>query len=80
MDLGQDVEIKSNDLLTRYIYIVDPNLNLDWNGIIAGAIYIACRISNRPISQVEISELVGVDNHTLSKRYREITESLSIEL
>jgi len=80
MDLGQDVEIKSNDLLTRFISIMDPGLNLDWNGIIAGAIYLACRILKRSISQVEISEFVGVDNHTLSKRYREIAKSLSIEL
>ena len=80
MDMDQDVEIRSNDLLTRFISIVDPDLNLDWNGIIAGAIYLACRILNRSISQVKISKLVGVDNHTLSKRYREIAESLSIKL
>lgn len=80
LDLGQDVEIQSNDLLKSFISIEDPNLNLDWNGLIAGVIYLACRILNESISQVEISELVGVDNHTLSKRYREIAETLSIKL
>jgi len=80
MDLSQDVENRSNDLLTRYIYIMDPDLNLDWNGVIAGAIYLACRILTESISQVELSKLVGVDNHTLSKRYREIAETLSIKL
>lgn len=80
MDLGHNIEIRSNDLLTMYISMVDPDLNLDWNGIIAGAIYLACRILNRSISQLEISKLVGVDNHTLSKRYREIAESLNIDL
>lgn len=80
MDLGQNIEIRSNELLTMYISMVDPDLNLDWNGIIAGAIYLACRILNRSISQLEISELVGVDNHTLSKRYREIAERLNIDL
>ncbi len=80
MDLGQDVEIRSIDLLSKFISIVDPDLNLDWNGIIAGAIYLACRMLNRSISQMEISELVGVDNHTLGKRYSEIAENLSIEL
>ncbi len=80
MDLDQNIEIRSNELLTMYISMVVPDLNLDWNGIIAGVIYLVCRILNRTISQLEISELVGVDNHTLSKRYREIAEILNIDL
>ncbi len=79
-DLDQKIGTLSSTLLKNFISNEDPDLNLEWNGLIAGVIYLACRILKRSISQVEISELVGVDNHTLSKRYREIAKSLTIEI
>lgn len=62
-------------------YKLTSGLNfLEWNGLIACGIYLACRILKKSISQVEISEFVGVDDHSLSKRYSEIAKSLSIEI
>lgn len=44
MGLEQAIEAKAGDLLKQYIFREDPDLKMKWKGIIAGAIYLACRI------------------------------------
>jgi len=80
MDLNQEIETLALKLLEKYISIGKHALNMEWRGIIAGAIYLACRVLEKSISQTDMGEFIGVDYHTISKRYRDIADSLSIEI
>ncbi|KKN09233.1 hypothetical protein LCGC14_1048680 [marine sediment metagenome] len=51
---------------------------MEWKGIIAGCIYLACRMSKVRISQKEITKFIEVSGHTIGKRYKEIAKSLNI--
>lgn len=80
MDLDQEIKTLILNLLERYISIGKFALNMEWKGVIAGAIYLACRVLENSISQTDMGKFIGVDTHTISKRYRDIAESLSIEI
>ncbi|KKL63085.1 hypothetical protein LCGC14_2178630, partial [marine sediment metagenome] len=49
-NLGRQVEILATKLFHDYISIESPALNMEWKGIIAGCIYLACRMSKVRIS------------------------------
>jgi transcription initiation factor TFIIIB Brf1 subunit/transcription initiation factor TFIIB len=63
--------------LHDYIAIEKPALNMEWKGIIAGAIYLACQIIGNPIFQTLLSKFIEVSLETIRIRIREITESLN---
>jgi hypothetical protein len=77
MDLGDEIYTLTSELLHDYIAIEKPALNMEWKGIIAGAIYLACQIIGNPIFQTLLSKFIEVSLETIRIRIREITESLN---
>jgi transcription initiation factor TFIIIB Brf1 subunit/transcription initiation factor TFIIB len=80
MDLDYKIGILTINLMDNYILNENPSLNMEWKGLIAGAIYLACLIEENPISQIFIAKFMDVDDHTISKRYREISESIDLHI
>lgn len=49
-------------------------------GIVAGAIYLSCKIKELSITQSEIAKIVGVTEVTLRSRYSELIKTLNINV
>ncbi len=50
------------------------DLKTNPRGIVAGAIYLASKMTGKSITQKELKKALGVDEHTISKRYKELKE------
>ncbi len=83
--LGSDLDL-SGEMKALAIDIID---NAKEKGLLTGkkakviaatAIYIACKLSGRKISQREISEVSGVSTLTLRKHYKELTKNLDLDI
>jgi transcription initiation factor TFIIIB Brf1 subunit/transcription initiation factor TFIIB len=78
--LENNIRELSIQILERFLSTTKPSLKSEWKGIIAGAIYLATKLSDHQITQATIANHIGIDSNTLSKRYREIAHALSINL
>ena len=52
----------------------------DPKGIVAGALYLACRIKGLELTQRQIAEVVGVTEVTLRSRFKELSTKLKIKV
>ena len=77
MNLDSEIEDKAIELLEKYISINDLALNIEFKGVIAGAIYWTCQILNKSISQKILMDTLKVDTHTISKWYRNIEQTIT---
>lgn len=81
VDIGLDAEIESltKNLLNAYISRI-PTSGKDPKGIVAGIIYLACKLREKNITQKEIADIVGVTEVTLRSRFKELVKKLDIEI
>ncbi len=80
-DLGLDSEIVAltSKILTAFVSNF-PISGIDPKGLCAGAIYIACKLRNIVLTQLEIANSVGITEVTLRSRYKELKKKLNISL
>jgi transcription initiation factor TFIIB len=52
----------------------------DPKGIVAGAIYLACRIKDLELTQRQIADVVGITEVTLRSRFKELSTKLNIKI
>ena len=80
-DLGLDSEIVelTSKILTVYISKFSIS-GVDPKGLCAGAIYIACRLRNIELTQLQIANSVGITEVTLRSRYKELKKKLNISI
>ncbi|MFX1379313.1 MAG: transcription initiation factor IIB family protein [Promethearchaeota archaeon] len=52
----------------------------DPKGLCAGAIYLACRLKDKEVTQQQIVQVIGVTEVTLRSRYKELKRKLNITL
>ncbi len=80
-NLGLDSEIAAltSRILTAYVSNF-PISGIDPKGLCAGAIYIACKLRNKELTQLEIANSVGITEVTLRSRYKELKKKLKISL
>ncbi|MFX1238146.1 MAG: transcription initiation factor IIB family protein [Promethearchaeota archaeon] len=52
----------------------------DPKGLCAGALYLACKIRGKRVSQKDIASLVGVTEVTLRSRYKELVSKLNVKV
>ena len=80
-DLGLDSEIVelTSKILTVYISKFSIS-GVDPKGLCAGAIYIACRLRNIELTQLQIANSIGITEVTLRSRYKELKKKLNISL
>jgi transcription initiation factor TFIIB len=80
-DLGLDSEIAelTSRILTAYVSNF-PISGIDPKGLCAGAIYIACKLRNIELTQLQIANSVGITEVTLRSRYKELKKKLKISL
>jgi transcription initiation factor TFIIB len=80
-ELGLDHNVEQ--LTTKIVNAFTSNFatsGKDPKGIVAGAMYIACRLQNIEITQKIVSDLVGITEVTLRSRYKELKKKLNISL
>lgn len=80
-DLGLDAEIES--LTVKFMNKFKQKVatsGKDPKGIVAGSIYLACRVKDRKVKQKTIADTVGVTEVTLRSRYKEIAKALKINV
>jgi len=52
----------------------------DPKGIVAGALYLACRLKGLDLTQKQIADVVGITEVTLRSRYKELSTKLKIKI
>ncbi len=79
LNLGSEIEVLTLKILNTY----KANISMsgkDPKGIVAGALYLACRIKEQPITQKKIADILRVTEVTLRSRYKELEKKLNINL
>lgn len=79
LKLGPDIEINSTKIVNAYSERFSTS-GKDPKGIVAGAIYLACRLKGLELTQKNIAEVVGVTEVTLRSRYKELSTKLKIKV
>ena len=79
LKLGPDIEINSTKIVNAYSKRFSTS-GKDPKGIVAGAIYLACRMKGLELTQKDIAEVVGVTEVTLRSRYKELSTKLKIKV
>jgi len=79
LKLGPDIEINSTKIVNAYSERFSTS-GKDPKGIVAGAIYLACRMKGLELTQKDIAEVVGVTEVTLRSRYKELSTKLKIKV
>jgi transcription initiation factor TFIIB len=79
LNLGPDIEINSTKIVKAYSERFSTS-GKDPKGIVAGAIYLACRMKGLELTQKDIAEVVGVTEVTLRSRYKELSTKLKIKV
>ena len=79
LKLGPDIEINSTKIVNTYSERFSTS-GKDPKGIVAGAIYLACRLKELELTQKDIAEVVGVTEVTLRSRYKELSTKLKIKV
>ncbi|MFX0188585.1 MAG: transcription initiation factor IIB family protein [Candidatus Hodarchaeota archaeon] len=81
VEMGLDAEIER--LTVNFLETFKSKLSTsgkDPKGIVAGALYLACKIKEKKLTQSQIAEIVGVTEVTLRSRYRELVKKLKIKI
>ena len=79
LDLDADTERSTINFLKAF----KSNLSTsgkDPKGIVAGALYLACKVKEKKMTQNQIAAVVGVTEVTLRSRYRELVKKLNIKI
>ncbi|MFX1260022.1 MAG: transcription initiation factor IIB, partial [Promethearchaeota archaeon] len=79
LELNAEIENLTNQILETYKSKIFTS-GKDPKGIVAGAIYLACKIKNKKVTQKEIVDIVGVTEVTLRSRFRELVRLLNINI
>jgi len=79
LKLDPKIEINSTKIVNAYSERFSTS-GKDPKGIVAGAIYLACRMKGLELTQKDIAEVVGVTEVTLRSRYKEISTKLKIKV
>jgi transcription initiation factor TFIIB len=79
LKLGPNIEINSTKIVNAYSERFSTS-GKDPKGIVAGAIYLACRLKGLELTQKHIAEVVGVTEVTLRSRYKELSTKLKIKV
>ncbi|MGV9197965.1 MAG: transcription initiation factor IIB [Promethearchaeia archaeon] len=79
LGLGTEAEKIAREIIQKFFSQFRTS-GKDPKGFVAGALYIACKIQDYPITQKEIADLVGVTEVTLRSRYKNMSKRLSIPL
>ena len=79
LKLNSEIESLVRDILDAYKKHI-PTSGKDPKGIVAGAIYMACKIKKLHFTQKEIADAVRVTEVTLRSRVKEIKNKLNIDL
>ena len=80
-DLQLNHEIEG--IATKIVNTFSSNFSTsgkDPKGIVAGALYLACRIKGLELTQKQIAEVVGITEVTLRSRFKELSTKLKIKL
>jgi len=80
VEMGLDAEVEKITLALLKAF--KSNLNTsgkDPKGIVAGALYLACRIKDKKVTQNQIAKTIGVTEVTLRSRYKELTKKLNLK-
>ena len=78
-DLGANSDIEQ--MASKIVQVYTSKFTTsgkDPKGIVAGALYIACKLKNLEFTQKQIADIVGVTEVTLRSRYKELTKKLRI--
>jgi transcription initiation factor TFIIB len=78
-DLGLDSEIEQ--LTTKILNTYRKRFSIsgkDPKGLCAGAIYLACKLKNKEVTQQQIVQVVGITEVTLRSRYKDLRNKLNI--
>jgi transcription initiation factor TFIIB len=79
LKLDSDIEINSTKIVNAFSERFSTS-GKDPKGIVAGAIYLACRLKGLELTQKEIAEVVGITEVTLRSRYKELSTKLKIKV
>jgi len=79
LKLDSNIEINSTKIVNAYSERFSTS-GKDPKGIVAGAIYLACRMKGLELTQKRIAEVVGVTEVTLRSRYKELSTKLKIKV
>jgi transcription initiation factor TFIIB len=79
LNLNSETENLVRDILKAYKKHI-PTSGKDPKGIVAGALYLACKIKKLNFTQKNIADVVGVTEVTLRSRVKELKNKLNIEL
>ena len=79
LKLDPTIEINSAKIVNAYSERFSTS-GKDPKGIVAGAIYLACRMKGLELTQKDIAEVVGVTEVTLRSRYKELSTKLKIKV
>jgi transcription initiation factor TFIIB len=79
LKLDQDVGINTKTIVDTFISRFATS-GKDPKGIVAGAIYIACKMKDLDLTQKEIADSIGVTEVTLRSRYKELKNKLKINV
>ncbi len=80
-DLGLNSEIEQ--LTTKILNAYRSKFSIsgkDPKGLCAGAIYLACKLKNKEVTQQQIVQAIGVTEVTLRSRYKELKNKLKISI
>ncbi|MFW9827093.1 MAG: transcription initiation factor IIB family protein [Candidatus Thorarchaeota archaeon] len=80
-ELGLDSEIER--LASKILNAYRAKFSIsgkDPKGLCAGALYLACKIKNKEVTQQKIVDVVGVTEVTLRSRYKELKKKLKINV
>ena len=79
LGLNSDIEQLTTKILNAYRLKFSIS-GKDPKGLCAGAIYLACRLKDKEITQQQIVQVIGVTEVTLRSRYKELKRKLNITL
>lgn len=79
LNLNHEVE----ETTTKIVNTFSSNFSTsgkDPKGIVAGAIYLACKLKGLELTQKQISDVVGITEVTLRSRFKELSTKLNIKI
>ncbi len=78
-DLGLNSEVEQLTIKILNAYRIKYSISgKDPKGLCAGAIYLACRLKNKEVTQQQIVQVIGVTEVTLRSRYKELKTKFNI--
>ena len=78
-----ELDLEIEELVRKILNAYKTNISTsgkDPKGIVAGALYLACKIKRFNMTQKKIADTVGVTEVTLRSRYKELIKKLNIHI